>query len=96
MSDREDIATVATEIIAWEATAQQMPLSDLTAMLTACQNGLAKMLNTFNDLYADYADHDECADVIKDVIGDVAKQATATAIFALGLSRRAHQVAHQN
>ena len=94
MFDREDVLGIADQIVAWEIVAQQMPLPDLTNMLGNCQNDLAHALNTFQDLY-DRADQVP-ADTLKQAIGAIAKQATTTAIFALGLSQRAHQVAKQN
>lgn len=94
MYDREDIIGIADQIVAWEIVAQQMPLPDLTAMLATCQNDLAHSLNEFQDLY-DHADHVP-ADTLKEAIGAVARQATTTAIFALGLSQRARLAARQN
>jgi hypothetical protein len=94
MFDREDVLGVADQIVAWEIVAQQMPLPDLTNMLGNCQNDLAYALNAFQDLY-DRADQVP-ADTLKEAIGAIARQATTTAIFALGLSQRAHQVAYQN
>jgi hypothetical protein len=94
MYDREDFIGIADQIVAWEIVAQQMPLPDLTAMLGNCQNELAHSLNAFQDLY-DHADHVP-ADTLKEAIGAIARLATTTAIFALGLSQRARLAAQQN
>jgi hypothetical protein len=94
--NHEQVTAVATEIIAWQAAAQQLPLPDLRAILSACQDGLAANLDALNGIYADHGSHHECADVIKHAIGEVTRTATAAAIFTLGLSQRAHQVAHHN
>jgi hypothetical protein len=96
MYDRETVLGVAADIIDWQSTAQQLPLADLRTMVTDCQSSLAISLDALNDLFRDHSGHDECTDAIKDAIGDVARQATVTAIFALGLSVRARNVAHHN
>ena len=41
MSDREAFETVASEIAQWELVAQQLPLPELYAVATTCQNDLA-------------------------------------------------------
>jgi hypothetical protein len=94
--DHETVVTVATEIIAWQAAAQQLPLTDLRAILTTRQDDLAASLDTLNGIYADHSTHHECTDIIKDAIGEVTRIATAAAIFTLGLTQRARQAAHQN
>jgi hypothetical protein len=96
MYDRETVIGVAADIAVWQSAAQRLPLPELRALVTACQHGLALSLDAFNDLCRDHAEHDECTDAIKDAIGELARQATATAIFILGLSTRAHQAAQQN
>jgi hypothetical protein len=96
MYDRETVISVAAEVIVWQSVAQQLPLPDLRAMVTDCQQSLAVSLDALNDVCRDHAEHDECTDMIKDAIGDVSRQATATAIFILALSERAHKAAHHN
>ena len=96
MYDRETVLGVAADIIDWQGAAQQLPLADLRALVTDCQDNLAVSLDALNDLCRDHSSHEECTDAIKDAIGNVARQATVTAIFALGLSARAHKLAHQN
>jgi hypothetical protein len=94
MYDRETVLGVAADIIGWQSAAQQLPLAELHTMVTDCQSSLALSLDALNDLCRDHSGHDECTDAIKEAIGDVARQATLTAIFVLGLSARAHHVAH--
>ena len=96
MYDRETVLGVATDIIDWQNTAQQLPLPELRTMVTGCQSRLAISLDALNDLCREHCEHDECTDAIKEAIGDVARQATVTAIFVLGLSARAQTVAQQN
>jgi hypothetical protein len=96
MYDHEHVVRLATSIIAWEATAQQLPLPDLRDMLATWQHDLANSLDDFNALYGDHGDHPECADLIQEAMGQVARTATAAAIFTLGLSQRAQQAARQN
>jgi hypothetical protein len=94
--DHELVVGIATEIIAWQAAAQQLPLPDLRAILATWQDDLAASLDALNGVCADHGSHPECTGVIKHAIGDVTRSATAAAIFTLGLSQRACQVAHQN
>jgi len=95
MYDRDDFDSIATAIAAWQLAAQQMPLPDLTAMVASCQNDLANSLNAFNDLCGNRADHVP-ADTFATAIGAIARQATATAIFTLGISQRVYLAAQQN
>jgi hypothetical protein len=94
--DHETVVTIATEIIAWQAAAQQLPLPDLRAILATWQDNLAASLDALNGTYADHGTHPECTDLIKQAIADVTRSSTGAAIFTLGLTQRAHQVAHQN
>jgi hypothetical protein len=94
MYDREDVLGIADQIVSWEIVAQQMPLRDLAAMLADCQSDLAHSLNAFQEIYG-HADHVP-ADTLKEAIGGIARQATATAIFALGVSQRVRLAAQQN
>jgi len=95
MDDREALDNIATAIVAWQIAAQQMPLAELTAVVANCQDDLAQSLDSFNALYSEPADHVP-ADTIKETLGAIARQATSAAIFALGISVRAHRVAQQN
>jgi hypothetical protein len=96
MYDYEQVASIADSITAWEAAAQQLPLPDVRAILATWQHDLAHSLDDFNLIYADHGEHRECADLIQEAIGEIARNATAAAIFTLGLSQRAQQVARQN
>ena len=95
MDDHEAFDNIATAIVAWQVAAQQMPLDELTAMVANCQDDLAQSLDSFNALYDDHADHVP-ADTLQKALGAIARQATSAAIFALGISVRAHRVAQQN
>ena len=96
MYDHETVTGVATEIIAWQAAAQQLPLPDLRAILATWQDDLAVSLDALNGICAEHGGHHECTDMIKHAIGEVTRNATGTAIFTLGLTQRARQAAHQN
>jgi hypothetical protein len=96
MYDHEQVVSVATSIIVWQGAAQQLPLPDLRDMLATWQHTLAHSLDDFNAIYHDHGDHRECADVIQQAIGEIARNATAAAIFTLGISQRAQQAARQN
>lgn len=96
MHDHETVTAVATEIIAWQAAAQHLPLPDLRAILNTWQDDLAASLDALNGIYADHGSHDDCTDMIGNALGEVTRSATAAAIFTLGLTQRAHRVAHQN
>jgi hypothetical protein len=98
MSDRDAAESLATEIILWQSAAQQLPLPEVRAVLDDLQHDLASSLDAFNDICRDHIAHGESADTdsLKVAISEVAQQATCTAIFALGLTQRAHQLAQQN
>jgi hypothetical protein len=96
MYDHETVVTVATEIIAWQAAAQQLPLPDLRAILATWQDDLAASLDALNGIYADHASHHECTDLIKNAIAEVTRSATAAAVFTLSLTQRTCQAAHHN
>ena len=96
MYDHDPVVTVATEIIAWQAAAQQLPLPDLRAILATWQDDLAVSLDALNGICADHGNHPECTDLIGHALGEVTRSATAAAIFTLGLTQRTRQAAHQN
>ena len=95
MDERDDIDSIATTITTWEIAAQQMPLTDLTEIVAACQSDLARNLNAFHDLYDGHPDH-ASADDLTAALGAIARQAMATAIFTLGINQRARLTAQQN
>jgi hypothetical protein len=78
-----------------ESAALRLPLAEVRAMLAAAQLDLADSLNTFNEVYLSDTDQDE-SDTLTQAIGAVARRATVTAIFALGLNQRTCQAAHHN
>ena len=95
MNDRDDFAEIADTITTWEVAAQQMPLADLFKIVADCQNDLAHNLNAFHDLYDGHPD-DVSADDLSEAFGVIARQAMASAIFALGISQRARLTSQQN
>jgi hypothetical protein len=96
MYDHEHVARLAVSIITWESAAQRLPLPDLRDLLAARQDALALSLGALHVIYAGHGEHPECADMVQGALGDVARNATAAAIFALGISQRAQQAARQN
>ena len=96
VSDYEAFDYIATRITDWERAAQELPLPELRAMVATCQDDLAHSLNAFNGIFADHDECQECAAALAASVGTVARQATAAAIFALGLSQRVRLAAQQN
>ena len=96
MSDREAFETVASEIAEWELVAQQLPLPELYAVATTCQNDLAQSLNAFDGICTSHDDGQEPSTEAMRALGQVTRRATAMAIFTLGIAQRAHLTAHQN
>ena len=96
MSDREAFETVASEIAEWELAAQQLPLPELYAVATTCQNDLAESLNSFSKTCLSHDDGEEPTAEVMRSLGQVTRRATAMAIFTLGISQRLHLAAHQN
>ena len=96
VSDYEAFDYIATRITDWERAAQELSLPDLRAMVATCQDDLAHSLNAFNGIFADHDECQECAAALAASLGTVARQATAAAIFALGLSQRVRLAAQQN
>jgi len=96
MYDRDDFddCVFAATITRWEAAAQA-PLESLTEIIATCQDDLAHNLNAFHDLYDADPDH-ASADDLRQAFGAIARQAMASAIFALGISQRARLIARQN
>jgi hypothetical protein len=96
VSDHEAVDYIATSITDWQRAAQELPLPDLRATVATCQDNLAHSLNAFNGIFADHDECQECAAALAASVGTVARQATAAAIFALGLSQRVRLAAQQN
>jgi len=96
MYDHEDFDSIATRLVGWQHAAQQMPLPELSVTVATWQDELAQILNAFNDICAHHADCDGSADMLELALGQIARLATAIAIFTLGINQRKHQTAQQN
>ena len=92
----DDCDGIATDIALWESVALRLPLPEVSAMLAASQLDLAESLNTFNEVYLSHPDPDKSGLTLAQAIGGVARRATATAIFTLGIAQRTHLAAQQN
>lgn len=93
MSDDTPIRDVATEIALWQGAAIKLPLAEVQDMACGSLNHLADTLNAFNKTYLD---QEAAEDVLADAVVEVARQATAAAIFTLGASQRAERAAALN
>jgi len=96
VSDYEAFDYIATRITDWERAARELPLPDLRAMAATSQDDLAHSLDAFHGLFADHDECKECTAALAASLGTIARQATAAAIFALGLSQRVRLAAQQN
>ena len=96
VSDHEAFDYIATRITDWERAAHELPLPDLRAMAANSQDDLAHSLDAFHGLFAEHDDCPECAAALAAALGTIARQATAAAIFALGLTQRVRLAAQQN
>ncbi len=96
MNDREAFTNVAAAIADWQLAAQQLPLSELFDMAATRQNSLAESLNAFNAIFLSYAADGELSIEAMRAVGEVTRQATALAIFTLGIAHGVHLTAHQN
>ena len=74
----------AAEITIWQHIAQELPLTELMQMASDSRTGLAHSLNDFNDTCQDNPD----PAVLARAVTQVARRATACAIFTLGLCQR--------
>ena len=93
MSEDEPITDVATEIVLWQSAAQQLPLAEVQDMASRSLEHLGQTLNDFNQMCLDGP---QSEDALADAILEVARQATAAAIFTLGASQRTWQAAALN
>jgi hypothetical protein len=89
-SEDEPITDVAAEIILWQSAAQKLPLAEVQDMASMSLDCLAQILNEFNHMCRDGQPSD---DALADAVLEVARQATAAAIFTLGASQRTWQEA---
>lgn len=88
MSEDEPITDVATEIALWQGTALKLPLAEVQDMASRLLNHLGCILNEFNQTYLD---EQRSEDAMATAVMEVARQATAAAIFTLGASQRIRQ-----
>ena len=65
-------------------------------MMAIWQNDLIESLNAFNASYTCHHDGDDPSDEFRYAIGEVARRATAMAIFALAAAQRLHLAAQHN
>ena len=96
MYDREAFDVVATDIAQWQSDALHLPLPELSAMTGIWQKSLIESLNDFNASYACHHGGDDPSDEFRYAIGEVARRATAMAIFALAAAQRLHLAAQHN
>jgi hypothetical protein len=79
----------STEIALWQGAAMTLPLPEVQDMATGSMEGLADILNAFNQTCNQaYLDEDLADDALAAAVASVARQATAAAIFALGVRHR--------
>jgi hypothetical protein len=93
MSEDEPLDDVATEIALWQGTALKLPLGEVQDLASRLLNHLACVLNEFNNTYLD---EQRSEDALAAAVTEVARQATAAAIFTLGASQRTWQEAALN
>jgi hypothetical protein len=93
MSQDESIRDVATEIALWQGVALKLPLPEVQDMASSSLNYLAQTLDAFNKTYLD---EDQAEEALGHAVVEVARQATAAAIFTLGASQRASLAAERN
>jgi hypothetical protein len=93
MSEDESIRDVATEIALWQGAALKLPLQEVQDMAASSLNSLALTLNAFNKTYLD---EDQAEDALVHAVMEVARQATAAAIFTLGANQRISLTAERN
>ena len=93
MSEGESLDDMAAEIALWQGTAQQLPLAEVQDMASRLVNHLGCILNEFNEICLD---EQRSEDTLAAAVREVARQATAAAIFTLGASHRTRQEAALN
>jgi hypothetical protein len=93
MSEDESIRDVAIEIALWQGAAIKLPLQEVQDMASSSLNTLAQTLNAFNKTYLD---EDQAEDALAYAVMEVARQATAAAIFTLGVNQRISLAAERN
>ena len=93
MSEDHSLDDVATEIALWQGTALRLPLAEVQDMASRLLNHLGCTLNEFNQTYLD---EKRSEDALAAAVMEVARQATAAAIFTLGATQRTRQEAALN
>jgi hypothetical protein len=93
MSEGESLDDLASQIVLWQGTAQQLPLAEVQDMASRLVNHLGCILNDFNEICLDEQRSD---DALVTAVMEVARQAIAAAIFTLGASHRTRQEAALN
>jgi hypothetical protein len=93
MSEDQYPDDLASQIALWQGTALQLPLAEVQDMASSLVNHLGCILNDFNDIYCDEQRSD---DALATAVLEVARQATAAAIFTLGATHRTRQEAALN
>ncbi len=93
MTDNDPFADVASEITGWQAAALSLPLPEVSDIARDSIAHLGCVLNTFNQVHRDQRDGQASAEALADAVGDVARQATAAAIYTLAVTHRTRQAA---
>ncbi len=93
MNENQSVTEAATEIALWQGTALQLPLDEVQDTASKLLNHLGCILNDFNQTYLDEQRAD---DALAAAVMEVARQATAAAIFTLGATQRTRQEAALN
>jgi hypothetical protein len=86
--DQENLRDVADEITLWQHAAQHHPLPEVNDLASDALNSLGHTLNEFNTTFKRYLDDDQDDDALGHAVMEVARLATAAAIFTLGLNQR--------
>ena len=93
MTDHDPFTDVASEIAGWQATALSLPLTEVHDLARDSIDHLGCVLNDFNQVHRDQQAGTASAEALADAVGDVARQATAAAIYTLAVTHRTRQAA---
>jgi hypothetical protein len=93
MSEDQYPEDMAVQIDLWQGTALQLPLAEVQDMASQLVNHLGCILNDFNDIYFN---EQRSEDALAAAVLEVARQATAAAIFTLAVIHRTRQEAALN
>jgi hypothetical protein len=87
--DHDTLRDVANEITAWQHVAQHHPLPEVNDLALASLASLCQLLNEFNTTVRHYClGQNQDDDALAHAVSEVARHATAAAIFTLGLNQR--------